>query len=73
MITNATLTLDQLDGLCHALEDYLAITLDEHTKLHNTITTEFHSIRARLMSTYAPIEARIWAIKASTNIPIEIA
>ena len=65
MLTNttlATLTLDQLDGLCHALEDYLAITLDEHTKLHNTITVDFQSARARLMATYAPIEARIWAI-----------
>lgn len=70
MSFNRTLTLAQLDALCHALDDYLAITIDEHFALHNTMTTEFKSARDRLMSVYAPVEARIYALKVVQEIPI---
>ena len=66
-----TITLVQLDALCHALDDYLAHTLDEHYSYNSTMKAEFREIRTRLMSAYQPLEARVWAIKAITNIPIE--
>jgi len=68
-----TITLAQLDALCHALDDYLALTLDEHFKFNSNLTTEFRSVRERLMANYVPIEARVWAIKSTLNIPVETA
>ena len=40
-----TITLAQLDALCHALDDYLALTLDEHFKFNSNLTTEFRSVQ----------------------------
>jgi len=71
MSDNRIVTLSQLDALCHALDDYLAHTLDEHYKYNSTMKPEYREIRARLMSAYQPLEAQVWAIKAFTNISIE--
>jgi len=70
MDSNRTFTLAQLDALCHALDDYLALTVDEHFELHKTMTTEFKSVRDRLMANYTPIEARVYALKVMQQIPI---
>ena len=72
MDTNRTFTLAQLDALCHALDDYLALTVDEHFELHKGMTTEFKSVRDRLMANYTPIEARVYAMKVMQQIPITI-
>tara|TARA_R110002126_G_scaffold53859_1_gene145806 strand:+ start:22518 stop:22745 length:228 start_codon:yes stop_codon:yes gene_type:complete len=71
MSTNRTVTLSQLDALCHALDDYLAHTLDEHYKYNSAMKADYREIRSRLMSAYQPLEAQVWAIKAFTNISIE--
>lgn len=66
-----TISLAQLDALCHALDDYLAHTLDEHYNYNSTMKPEFREIRSRLMSAYQPLEAKIWAYKSVTNFSVE--
>lgn len=72
MTTTRTVTLAQLDALCHALDDYLAVTLDDHYSHNSRMTTEFKSARDRLTAVYHPVEAKVWAIKTFEEIPITI-
>jgi|APGre2960657373_1045057.scaffolds.fasta_scaffold152850_1 L-lysine 2,3-aminomutase len=67
-----TISLYQLDSLVHALDDYLAITLDEHYEHNRLMTSEFKSARQRLLSAYHPVEAKVWAIKAFDEVPVTI-
>jgi hypothetical protein len=72
MTTTRTITLAQLDALCHALDDYLAVTLDDHYSHNSRMNTEFKSARDRLLSAYNPVEAKVWAIKTFEEIPVTI-
>ena len=72
MTANRTVTLAQLDDLCRALDDYLAVTLDDHYSSNSRMSTEFKSARDRLTAVYHPIEAKVWAIKALEQIPVTI-
>ncbi len=70
MSAQTNISLAHLDALCRALDDYLAVTLDDHYKHNSTLEVEFRSARERLMSVYTPIEVTIWRLKATTQIAV---
>jgi hypothetical protein len=73
MNATPTLTLEQLDSLCHALEDYLHTTLHMHYGTVKATDPDFSETRNRLTKAFYPILARVDVIKQLQNIPIEIA
>jgi hypothetical protein len=70
MSTQTTISLAHLDALCRALDDYLAMTLEDHYKHNSTLEVEFRSARERLMSVYTPVEVAVWRLKSATQIAV---